>query len=48
MLTHDNIEEWWMEGGSLLHEGSLSHAEIARRMGVNRSTVSQWERQIKQ
>jgi transposase len=37
-----------MEGGRLLHEGALSQAEIARRLGVSRVAVSQWARQIKQ
>jgi hypothetical protein len=29
-LTPEQIEEMRMEGGRLLHEGALSHAEIAR------------------
>jgi len=37
-----------MEGGRLISEGNLSQAEIARRLGVSRSAVSQWARQIKQ
>src|SRR5262245_2155696 len=37
-----------MEGGRLLREGNLSQAEIASRLGVSRSAVSQWARQIKQ
>jgi transposase len=47
-LTPEQIEERRMEGGLLLREGSLSQAEIARRMGVSSSAVSQWARQIKQ
>ena len=47
-LTHEQIEERRMEGGRLLREGNLSHAEIARRLGVSRSAVSQWTQQIKQ
>ena len=47
-LTPEQIEERRMEGGRLLREGNLSHAEIARRLGVSRSAVSQWARQIKQ
>jgi transposase len=37
-----------MEGGRLLRESALSQAEIARHLGVSRSAVSQWARQIKQ
>jgi predicted transcriptional regulator len=47
-LTHEQIEERRMEGGRLLREGNLSHAEIARRLGVSCSAVSQWAQQIKQ
>jgi transposase len=47
-LTPEQIEERRMEGGRLLREGALSQAEIARRVGVSRSAVSQWARQIKQ
>jgi len=47
-LTPEEIEERRMEGARLLREGNLSHAEIARRLGVSRSVVSQWARQIKQ
>lgn len=47
-LTPEQNEERRMEGGRLLHEGNLSHAEIARRLGVSRSAVSQWAQQIKQ
>jgi hypothetical protein len=37
-----------MEGGRLLRESILSQAEIARRLGLNRSAVSQSAQQIKQ
>jgi transposase len=47
-LTPEQIEERRMEGGRLLREGNLSHAEIARRLGVSRSAVTQWAQQIKQ
>jgi transposase len=47
-LTPEQIEERRMEGGRLLREGGLSQSEIARRLGVSRSAVSQWARQIKQ
>jgi transposase len=46
-LTPEQIEERRMEGGRLLREGRLSHAEIARRLGVSRSAVSHWAQQIK-
>src|SRR5215510_8136173 len=47
-LTPEQLEERRMEGGRLLREGALSQAEIARRLGVSRSAVSQWAQQIKQ
>jgi len=39
-LTPEQIVERRMEGGSLLREGDLSQAEIARRLSVSRSAVS--------
>jgi transposase len=47
-LTPEQIEERRLEGGRLLKEGNLSQAEIARRLGVSRSAVSQWAQQMKQ
>jgi len=47
-LTPEQLEERRIEGGRLLREGVLSQSEIARRLGVSRSAVSQWARQIKQ
>lgn len=47
-LTPEQIEERRLEGGRLLREGQLPQAEIARRLGVSRSAVSQWAQQMKQ
>jgi len=47
-LTPEQLEERRIEGVRLLREGVLSQSEIARRLGVSRSAVSQWARQIKQ
>jgi transposase len=47
-LTPEQLEERRMEGCRLLREGALSQAEIARRLGVSRSAVSQWAQQVKQ
>src|SRR5215813_12709072 len=47
-LTPEQLEERRIEGGRLLREGVLSQSEIARRLGVSRSAISQWARQIKQ
>jgi len=42
----------WKNGGGLAHkllrQGKLSLAEIARRLGVSRSAVSQWTSQLAQ
>jgi transposase len=40
------MEERREEGGRLLKAGKLSQAEIARQLGVSRTTVSDWEKVI--
>ena len=40
------MEERRLEGGQLLKAGKLSQAEIARRLGISRTTVSDWAKTI--
>src|SRR5262245_12918926 len=47
-LTADQMEERRLEGGRLLRAGELSQAEIARRLGVSRMTVSDWAKALRQ
>jgi transposase len=42
-LTREQQAERRLEGGRLLKRGKLSHAEIARRLGVSQAAVSQWK-----
>jgi transposase len=46
-LTHDQIEERRLEGGRLLRAGRLTHAAIARRLGVSLRAVRQWAKQLR-
>ena len=41
------MEERRLAGGRLLKAGQLSHAEIARQLGVSRATVSEWAKIVK-
>lgn len=41
-LTRSEMEERRLAGARLLGEGKLSQAKIARELGVDKSTVSQW------
>src|SRR5512143_3651042 len=45
-LTRQQMEDRRHEGGRLLKAGKLSQAEIARRLGVSRATVSDWAKQV--
>jgi transposase len=47
-LTRSQRQERRLEAGRLLQAGPLSHAEIARRLGVSRMAVSKWARQLRQ
>src|SRR3712207_5841170 len=47
-LTRSQREERRLEAGKLLQAGQLSHANIARRLGVSRMAVSKWARQLRQ
>ena len=47
-LSRAQFEERRRLGAHLLRQGKLSQAEIARRLGVSRSAVSQWARQLAQ
>jgi transposase len=47
-LTRSQLEERRLEAGRLLQAGQLSHAAIARRMGVSRTAVSHWARHLQQ
>ena len=40
------MEERRLEGGRLLKAGKLSQAEIARQLGVSRTTVSDWSKTV--
>lgn len=46
-LTHSRLEERRLEAGRLLQAGHLSHAAIARQMGVSRTAVSRWAQQLR-
>ena len=46
-LTRTQLEERRLEAGRLLRAGHLSHAAVARQMGVSRTTVSIWAKQLR-
>jgi transposase len=46
-ITADEHERRRLEAGQLLLTTTLSKAEIARRLGVSRSAVTQWAQQMK-
>src|ERR687897_609884 len=41
-LTSEQMEERRLAGATLLHQGRLSQAQIARRLGVSRASVCRW------
>jgi putative transposase len=45
-LTREQMEERRLEGGRLLKAGKLSQSEIARQVGVSRTSVSVWAKQV--
>src|SRR5262249_27084741 len=45
-LTQAQIEERRLEGGRLLRAGRLTHAAIARRLGVSLRAVRQWAKRL--
>ena len=45
-MTREQMEERRLEGGRLLRGGKLSQAEITRRLGVSRATVSEWAKTV--
>ena len=47
-LTRAQREERRLEAGRLLQTGQVSQAEIARRLGVSRMTVSRWAKRLAQ
>jgi transposase len=47
-LTRHQREERRLEAGRLLLGGQLSHADIARRLGVSRMAISTWAQQLRQ
>ena len=47
-LTAKQREERRLEAGLLLRTADLSHAAIARIVGVRRTEVTKWKQQIKQ
>ena len=46
-LTRQQMQERRRAGGQLLKAGKLSQAEIARRLGVSRTAVSNWAKQMR-
>ncbi len=45
-LTRQQMEERRLHGVQLLKAGELSQAEIARHLGVSRTTVTRWAQQL--
>jgi len=45
-LTREQMEERRLLGGRLLQAGKLSHVEIAQHLGVSRTTVGDWAKQL--
>src|SRR5687768_6260664 len=45
-LTREQMEERRLAAGRLLRAGKLSQAEIAREVGVSRTSVTRWKRRL--
>jgi putative transposase len=46
VLTRQQMEERRLEGARLLKAGRLSQAAIARQLGVSRTAVTKWKKQL--
>jgi putative transposase len=46
-LTREQLEERRLEAGRLLKEGHLSQSQIAKRLGVSRTAISQWAKRYR-
>lgn len=47
-LTPEQLQERRLAAGQLLQAGQLSQAQIARQVGVSRTAVSKWAKQLRQ
>jgi transposase len=45
-LSREQMEERRLEGGRLIKRGEMSHAAIARQLGVSRAAIWNWAKQL--